>query len=887
MAHLVAQSPVSQIIAFIRNILELLRPREQKRALGGLACGVHCAAAEVRMTTYRSRISSFAFLAGLTAVGCSSDKDPQKNPSVANISSELMNVAATCEDVSSNLKAQFRAELAKVYTIGSCGTYPTYLPNGGPIDDGQVNSGVGWGASGVGGSMSAPTTSASNGVATAVGTSTATSNDVTGDKANVVTQTNVQVKDVDEGDIIKTDGKNLYVLHDRALELVAASTTGKLTSSAGVALEGLPREMYVVGGADAATRKVVVISDVNGQEVYAKAGAVIPSNTPGYSNMGMVGSGGMAGFVTTVGTAGGTVIGGTGVGGAVTVAPAVEGPAAGVTTTSPNGFLPMTKVTVFEGTDSSLNVKSQAYYDGYYQSSRRQDEQLHIVFGINKSWPQVLSCPTESERLKAELVVLEEVMNSGRSVADVPAEELGVRVGDALVDATFESDPTLLSGLVAENFLPRSFVVDGSELVEQKFSCGGIYLPKAGSSVTGVTYVESIDLTEPTKGGGGHAILGASQIMYENREALILATNASEWKEPQLVWGETAYVHRFNLGPSGLVYETSGKIDGRIKDQFSLDVSGGDLRVVVSEGWRTTQVNHLDILRRDETTHLLKTVGSVGEIGDGEDVKAVRFLGDTAYVVTFVQTDPLYAIDVSEAAAPKILGELADIPGFSTYIHPMDENHLLTIGQDPSKGTPMIQIFDVTDRGHPQQLHTLSLAANGNTAAMSDYKAFTYYPEQSLLAIPYNHYNVRPFNAMQLFNVSVSEGISAAGQVNGDFILGVPETDVNSCYYWGYSGETFARSIFFDDILFAIAQRGIASVKIDTPDKPIDRLVFNDVTKSANYYCDTYYTTGGATSVGGTSVGGSVGVLTTGSSPATATGTSTTSGAGGTAAVID
>jgi hypothetical protein len=828
-----------------------------------------------------------------------------------------MNVALSCEDVSANLKAQFRAELAKVYTIGSCGTYPTYLPNGVPIGvglatGGPVNNAVDWETNGVGGSMAAPTTSVSNGVGTATGTSIATSNDTTGDKAGVVTQTNVQVKGVDEGDIIKTDGKNLYVLHDQALELVAASTSGKLTSSAGVALEGVPREMYVVGGADATTRKVVVISDVNGQEVYAKAGAVIPSNTPGYSNSGLEGSGGMVGVATLVGTAGGAMIGGTGVGGAtstspavegnsVTVAPPVEGPAAGVTTAYPNGFLPMTKVTVFEGTDSSLAVKSQAYYDGYYQSSRRQDDQLHVVFGINKSWPQVLSCPTESERMKAEMVVLEDVMNSGRSVADIPAEELGVRVGEALVDSTLESEPTLMAGLLAENFLPRRFVVDGSELVEQKLDCSGVYLPKAGSSVSGVTYVESIDLAEPTKGGAGQAILGLSQIMYENQEALILGTNANEWKEPLLAWGESAYVHRFNLGKDGLVYETSGMMDGRIKDQFSIDVSGNDLRVVVSEGWRTTQVNHLDILQTNATTHLLETVGSVGKIGDGEDVKAVRFLGDTAYVVTFVQTDPLYAIDVSEAKAPKILGELADIPGFSTYIHPMDENHLLTIGQNPSTGTPMIQIFDVTDRGHPQQLHTLTIAAGGNTAAMNDYKAFTYYPEQALLAIPYNQYNTRPLNAMQLFNVSVSDGISAAGQVNGDFILGIPESsNGNSCYYWGYSGETFARSIFFDDILFAVAQRGIASVKIDAPEKPIDRLVFNDVTKSANYYCDTYYATGGATSVGGTSVGGatsigistvaggSSGVMNTGSgSVATTAGTSTALGTGGTAAVID
>jgi hypothetical protein len=244
---------------------------------------------------------------------------------------------------------------------------------------------------------------------------------------------------------------------------------------------------------------------------------------------------------------------------------------------------------------------------------------------------------------------------------------------------------------------------------------------------------------------------------------------------------------------------------------------------------------------------LLESVGSVSGIGNGESLKGVRFIGNTAYVVTYLEVismDPLFTIDVSDGKNPKILGELADIPGFSSYLHPMDENHLLSVGLD-ANASPMIQIFDVTDRGKPTQLHKLTMSGFGTSLATTEYKAFTYYPEQGLLAIPFAQYSGSPLNAMQLFKISVDGGISSAGQVNGNFLIGVPDAASSNCYYYGYTDsalqDRFSRSIFFDDILFAIAQRGIVSVRIDAPGAPIDRLMFSSESQQDNYYCSASY----------------------------------------------
>jgi len=866
------------------------------------------------LSAFRSHpLSSVALV---LAVACAADDENARSPvddTVGVTGSMLMAAAETCEDVDEALVEQFRSDLKRLFATGQCVTTPwngVGVPSIGIDGDWSSDSGEGSPVMGAGGSA-------------AIGAAGATSVPVSGDNGGLisdgsgrpetVTGTNVQVSGVDEGDIVKTDGRNLYVLHDNILEMVQASTSGAMTSVTSLRLEGQVREMYVVGSADQPTRQVVVIADVAGEAVYGAAGVPVPSSSPG-SVGGAVGGGAVDSGsiaidaampadeapVVVVGAGGASSepnLATAGTGNAsiypsgwvlqegVAVAPAPTGAVVGVNAGS-WGMVPMTKVTVLEATDTALSLKSQAYYDGAYQSSRRTDDRLHLVLSIQKNWPALDACPTNADRLKAEMVVIEQLLDDGKEIASIPAEQLEDMVAAELVDNMLEDQTAALSQLTAAEFLPRRFVLEGAQLSASQLECASIFMPRAGSSVSGVTYLAEIDLGEPTADAGSAAILGQSHILYGGGGSLVLGTNQGEIDPETGMYSEIAYVHRFELGADGVAYSASAGMVGRIKDQFSFDVTGDDLRVVSSEGWWTEQRNSLSVLREVDDSGLLTEIGRVDGIGDGEDVKAVRFLGERAYVVTFLQTDPLFVLDVSDPEAPELLGGTPEIPGFSTYLHPLDEGHLLTVGYDADGWTPAIQIFDVSQPTAPDQLHKLALSSDGSSSSLSDYKAFTYYPEQKLLAIPFARYSGRPLSSMMLFKIDLVSGITKLGEVDGDFVLGLPlPSDSESCYQWGDSQSLMSRSVFFDQTLFAVAQRGIASVDATNPSQVHARMVFASATETQSGYCDVWYTgEGGATGVGGATsdgVGGAESVGSAGSAPVIGVAGGASVGAGG------
>ena len=135
----------------------------------------------------------------------------------------------------------------------------------------------------------------------------------------------------------------------------------------------------------------------------------------------------------------------------------------------------------------------------------------------------------------------------------------------------------------------------------------------------------------------------------------------------------------------------------------------------------------------------LVVVGMVAGLGKGERIYSVRFIEETAYVVTFRQTDPLYTVDLSDPSDPKVLGELK-ILGYSAYLHPLGDDLLLGVGQDADErgrveGT-QVSIFDVSDPANPERIAQLTLAKGSNSAVEYDHRAFLYWDPASLAVIP-------------------------------------------------------------------------------------------------------------------------------------------------------
>ena len=178
-------------------------------------------------------------------------------------------------------------------------------------------------------------------------------------------------------------------------------------------------------------------------------------------------------------------------------------------------------------------------------------------------------------------------------------------------------------------------------------------------------------------------------------------------------------------------------------NQFSMDELDGVLRVATSSGWVPDPSVSSNLTTLSERDGALSQLASIGGIAPTEDIRSVRFDGTRGFVVTFKKTDPLFVFDLTEPSAPRKLGELK-IPGFSTYMHPLDHDHLLAIGFDADDHGSFaffdgiqLQIFDVSQLDDPKLLHKTTIGTRGSASeALTNHLAFNYFPARGLLALP-------------------------------------------------------------------------------------------------------------------------------------------------------
>lgn len=288
-----------------------------------------------------------------------------------------------------------------------------------------------------------------------------------------------------------------------------------------------------------------------------------------------------------------------------------------------------------------------------------------------------------------------------------------------------------------EELLPR-ILLDGR--VERLGGCSDVLLlaagdPDAGSfapspplaTITTLTVGDDLEELHPV------TIQGAADTVYASTGALYVA--ATRWDGQ----GPRTEVHRFDTSGDGPATHTgSGVAPGRLLNQFSLSEREGALRVVTTvDGGPTGMSGRLTVLDTEGDT--LDAIGHLDGLGPGEEVKSVRFVGDLGYVVTFRTTDPLYALDLSDARNPRLLGELK-IPGFSQYLHPVGDGLLLGVGRDADPRTGMttglkVSLFDVRDPAAMAELDQLVLPGASSPVG-DDHRAFLWDAGRDQAVVP-------------------------------------------------------------------------------------------------------------------------------------------------------
>jgi uncharacterized secreted protein with C-terminal beta-propeller domain len=278
----------------------------------------------------------------------------------------------------------------------------------------------------------------------------------------------------------------------------------------------------------------------------------------------------------------------------------------------------------------------------------------------------------------------------------------------------------------------------------------------------------------------------------------------------------STHVHKFDFksDPTFASYVGSGDVEGTVLNQFSLDEHEGKLRVATtaqhSNGVEFKQLNHVVVM--EPKGFRLERAGDVGSLAEGERIYSVRFLGGRGYVVTYRQVDPLFALDLTDAKNPRVTGQLK-IPGFSDYMHPLDDTHLLTIGRDvgTSGNGLALQIFDVSNAAAPAlaQKFVYDPKAFGHSEAESNHKAFTYFADRKLLAFPSSS-STGMKSTLELFRVDAASGFNRLGAVDNTAVFKAPTAG-----YCGYYDPTIRRGIFLENVVYSISYGGIAAKSID------------------------------------------------------------------------
>jgi inhibitor of cysteine peptidase len=294
-------------------------------------------------------------------------------------------------------------------------------------------------------------------------------------------------------------------------------------------------------------------------------------------------------------------------------------------------------------------------------------------------------------------------------------------------------------------------------------------------------------------------LTGYSTTMYVSLNNMYLVVpNTTRWfilengDEPK----EETLIYRIKLEQEKIVVMAEGSVSGYVLNQFSMDEYNGFFRIATTMWTNRNSTNSLFILDMD-----LNVVGKLEDLAEGESIYSTRFMGDRCYLVTFRQIDPFFVIDVAEPTEPKELGNLK-IPGYSSYLHPYDENHIIGIGKQDSN--VKLSLFDVTDVTAPTEIDNYIVEAEySDSPVLYDHKAFLF--DKQLLALPVstNMFGIRDANSgywqgAYIFDVSLEQGFTLEGKITHQNVADQFEYDLN-----------VKRILYIDTVLYTTSDNKV------------------------------------------------------------------------------
>ena len=594
--------------------------------------------------------------------------------------------------------------------------------------------------------------------------------------------TNNQEQGVDEADFIKTDGYYIYVLQGSSLSIMEIPEFGEIEFASNFSIEGSPISMMLQGD------RLIVLSSYNPWSINSENDLYEYLRWGGEYSQWRVNS--------------------------------------------------LTKYTTFDISNrSSPEIIQELYLEGYNVDAREIDGSIRA---ITHSW---LNIPGLSNWLNMPSAYYELEW-------DDPERKT---YREMIAYETIQANDEVLEAIALEDLVPKIYQRVDGEIIEHDMrseSCENFAQPMDGFS-RGFTNILSLDLFSPTFNFESDHLLSNHPLVYASKDALVLTENSWDW---WWFWGqdevdEMTNIHTFDISVPGVTtYTGSGRIDGQILNQFCISEHEGVLRIATTVGqWNrwwmedpepmsSSLITLVRGVNPETDQQVLLEYGRLDGIAEDERIWSARFVEDRAYLVTFEQIDPLWTIDLSNPATPTILGEL-EVPGVSTYIHPLHDGMLLTIGMGPAGedglgldwSSTRLSTFNISDLTQPAVADTLMLSPVNDpednrwtwsySEAMYEHKAFQYWGPKEMLAVPLStyryiesyeegigyHWSYEYVSKAIIVNVDEATGnMSVHGEVNHSSL--VNHEGVN--HWWG-GNENIRRTIFMGDFIYAFSGAGI------------------------------------------------------------------------------
>jgi len=385
-----------------------------------------------------------------------------------------------------------------------------------------------------------------------------------------------------------------------------------------------------------------------------------------------------------------------------------------------------------------------------------------------------------------------------------------------------------------ESFRVPEITVDNSS---KKLDYSDIYYVQCPQVIDTMTHIIAINLNDLSYNEKSFLLSSSwTHTVYVSTGNIYLTSTEYSYTKGGLFDGygsteENTIIYKISINNAEIEYVGYGSVPGRILNQFSMDEHNGYFRIATTIGysWDESSPSKNNVYILDSE---LNRASSLENIAPGEQIYSSRFMGDKAYLVTFKNTDPFFTLDLSDPNNPKVLGELK-IPGYSDYLHPYDENHIIGIGKDSIEASPdfawyqgvKIALFDVTDFENPKEVSKIIIGDRGtDSPALYDHKAFLFDKEKELLVVPISLYEIDEETKNYYYEESPSmygsfkfqgayvyklnlDGFTYRGNITH---MTESEMSEKDAYWRWYDSDSYiTRSLYIDEVLYTISNKMI------------------------------------------------------------------------------